>query len=46
MISGSPLAKMKIAQAELLAGRTVDKQVIGQGAHSHDGGKTWHNHKG
>src|SRR5262245_47433513 len=46
MVSGGVLAKAKIAQAEQLAGRTVDKQVIGQGAHSHDGGKTWHGHKG
>src|SRR5262245_20971133 len=42
MVSGSPLAKAKIAQAEQLAGRQVDKQVVGQGLHSHDGGKTWH----
>lgn len=46
MIEGSPLARAAIARAEQLAGRTVDKQVIGQGAHSHDGGRTWHDHKG
>lgn len=46
MVSGSSLAKAKIAQAEQLAGRSVDKRVIGQGAHSHDGGRTWHDHKG
>lgn len=42
MVEGSALAKNAIARAEQLAGRTVDKQVIGQGVHSHDGGQTWH----
>lgn len=46
MVSGSALAKAKIAQAEQLAGRGVDRRVIGQGVHSHDGGRTWHDHKG
>lgn len=46
MVSGSALARAKIAQAEQMAGRTVSRQVVGQGAHSHDGGKTWHDHKG
>lgn len=45
LVSGSALAKAQIARAEQIAGRSVDKQVIGQGAHSHDGGKTWHDHK-
>jgi hypothetical protein len=45
MVSGSALAKAAIAKAEQLAGRSVDKQVVGQGAHSHDGGHTWHDHK-
>lgn len=45
MVSGSALAKQAILRAEMLAGRPVDKQVIGQGAHSHDGGRTWHDHK-
>lgn len=44
--SVSAMAKMAIQRAEMLAGRSVDKQVIGQGAHSHDGGRTWHDHKG
>lgn len=43
MVSGSPLAKAAIAKAEQMAGRTVDRQVVGSGVHSHDGGKTWHN---
>jgi hypothetical protein len=41
MVSGSALARAKIAQAEQLAGRSVDRKVIGQGVHSHDGGRTW-----
>jgi hypothetical protein len=44
--TGSALALQAIAKAELLAGRKIDRQVIGQGAHSHDNGKTWHHHKG
>ena len=42
MATGSSLAKAEIAKAEMLAGRSVDKKVIGQGVHSHDGGETWH----
>lgn len=45
LLSGSALTRAAIARAEQLAGRSVDKQVIGQGAHSHDGGRTWHDHK-
>ena len=33
-------------QAEQLAGRSVSRQVVSQGAHSHDGGRSWHDHKG
>lgn len=46
MISGSALAKAAIARAEQMAGRSVDRAVVGQGHHSHDGGRTWHDHKG
>lgn len=42
MAGNSVLAKAAIAQAEQIAGRTVDKVAIGQGIHSHDGGNTWH----
>lgn len=42
MASGTHGAKMAIAKAEQLAGRTADKKVIAQGVHSHDGGHTWH----
>ena len=46
MATGSGLAKAAIARAEAMAGRTVDRKVVGIGAHSHDGGQTWHDHKG
>ena len=46
MVSGSALAKAKIAAAEQRSGRAINRAVVGQGAHSHDGGKTWHSHKG
>lgn len=42
MVGGSALAKAKIAQAEQLSGRSVSKQALAHGHHSHDGGKTWH----
>jgi hypothetical protein len=46
MVSGSALAKAAIARAKQLAGRSVDRRVIAHGAHSHDDGHTWHDHKG
>jgi hypothetical protein len=42
MVTGSALAKAAIARAEQIAGRSVDKQALAHGHHSHDGGKTWH----
>ena len=42
MTNGSALAKAEIARAEALAGRAVDKKIVGQGTHSHDGGETFH----
>lgn len=42
MATGSSLTKAAIARAEQLAGRPVNKQAVGQGVHSHDGGGTWH----
>jgi len=42
MATGSQLTKMKLAQAQQLSGVSVNRQVIGQGVHSHDGGATWH----
>lgn len=46
MATGSMQAKAAIARAEMLSGRTINRQAVGQGAHSHDGGHTWHSHKG
>ena len=46
MSTGSALARAAIARAEQMAGRTVDRKVVAVGAHSHDGGATWHDHKG
>jgi hypothetical protein len=40
--SGTAAAKMALARAEQLAGRSVNKSVVAQGVHSHDGGTTWH----
>jgi hypothetical protein len=42
MVSGSSLTKAALQRAEQLAGRSVDKQALAQGHHSHDGGATWH----
>jgi hypothetical protein len=38
--TGSALARAAIAQAEQLAGRTIDKKVIASGVHAH--GDHWH----
>jgi hypothetical protein len=46
MSSGSALARAAVARAEQLAGRQVDRHAVAVGAHSHDEGATWHNHKG
>ena len=46
MVNGSVFAKAAIGRAEQLACRSVDRRVNAQGAHSHDGGRTWHDHKG
>jgi hypothetical protein len=42
MSTGSALARFTIQKAEQLAGRPVNRQIVGQGIHSHDGGQTWH----
>lgn len=47
--SGSALARAAVQRAEILAGRSVDKQQVAVGAHAHidsSGGLTWHDHKG
>jgi hypothetical protein len=46
LVSGSALALAEIARAEQMAGRSVNKQAVAVGTHSHDGGHTWHDHKG
>lgn len=46
MATGGSLAKAAIARAEQMAGRSVSKQAVAVGAHSHDNGETWHSHKG
>lgn len=46
MVEGSALARAAIARAEQVNGRAVNKQAVAQGVHSHDGGATWHDHKG
>lgn len=42
MSTGGALARAEIARAEQMAGRTVNKQAVAQGVHSHDGGRTFH----
>ena len=42
MSTGTALAKLAIARAEQLAGRTVNRQALAAGIHSHDGGHTFH----
>jgi hypothetical protein len=45
MVTGSPMARQAIARAEQFAGRSIDRQALAHGHHSHDGGKTWnHGH--
>lgn len=42
MVEGSALAKTAVQRAETLSGRTVNRQALAHGHHSHDGGRTWH----
>lgn len=46
MATGSSLAKAAIQKAEFMSGRSINRQQVAVGAHSHDGGATWHSHKG
>lgn len=46
MVSGSAMARAQIARAEQVAGKSVDRCVLGVGTHSHNGGETWHDRKG
>ena len=45
MTMGSASAKAAIARAEALSGRSVNRQAVAAGHHSHDGGASWHDHK-
>lgn len=42
MATGSALAKAKIQAAEALSGRSINRQAVAAGVHSHDGGRSWH----
>ena len=42
MVRGSALARAAVARAEQIAGRSVDRKVVAQGVHSHNGGASWH----
>lgn len=42
MVTGSAQAKLALMKAEQLAGRSVSRQALAHGHHSHDGGHTWH----
>lgn len=42
MATGSAQAKLALMKAEQLAGRSVSRQALAHGHHSHDGGHTWH----
>lgn len=44
MINGSSLAKAEITRAEQISGRSVNRQAVNSGSHSHDGGETWGTH--
>jgi hypothetical protein len=44
MRSGDAMARALIERAEMMSGRKIDKQVLAQGMHSHDGGASWHKH--
>jgi len=46
LATGNAMAILAIQKAEQLAGRAVNKQAVAIGVHSHDGGHTWHSHKG
>lgn len=42
MVTGSATTKMKLAQAQQMAGTNFNRQTLAHGVHSHDGGNTWH----
>jgi len=44
LATGSAAAKIALQRAEQAAGRTVNRQALAAGIHSHDGGKSWGSH--
>lgn len=40
--SNSANLRRAIMRAEVTAGRSLDQRAVATGAHSHDGGATWH----
>lgn len=42
LVSGSASTKLKLAQAQQMAGASFNRQTLAHGVHSHDGGSTWH----
>lgn len=42
MATGSASAKAAIQRAEMLSGRSVNRDAVAAGHHSHDGGMHWH----
>ena len=42
LVTGSSAVKAALAKAEALAGRTVNRQAVAAGVHSHDGGASFH----
>lgn len=41
-MSCSTMTKLKLQQAQQMAGTSFNKQTLAHGVHSHDGGATWH----
>lgn len=42
LVSGSAQTKLKLMQAQQMAGQSFNRQTLAHGVHSHDGGNTWH----
>lgn len=40
--TGSVKTKLAIQRAEQIAGVQINKQIVAQGIHSHNGGASWH----
>jgi hypothetical protein len=42
MLSGTATTKLKLAAAQQQFGTSINRQTLGAGVHSHDGGLSWH----